>query len=74
METVEVMKEAESRAWPLWNIAAVMAEAGDVNGALTLAWKEKVAHPKAYALLGTAQGVLDRLDFEARARSKDGAP
>jgi tetratricopeptide (TPR) repeat protein len=68
-ETVASMSEAESRVWPLWNITAMMAEAGDVQGALLLAANEQAAHPKAYALLGTAQGIFRHLQAESKANS-----
>lgn len=69
-ESIASMNDVESRVWPLWNITEMMAEAGDVQGALSLASNEQAAHPKAYALLGTAQGILSRLDAEAREKSK----
>ena len=69
-ESIASMHDAESRVWPLWNITEMMAKAGDVHGALSLASNEQAAHAKAYALLGTAQGILSRLDAEAREKSK----
>lgn len=71
-QSIASMKDAESRVWPLWNITAMMAEADDVEGALSLADNEQAAHPKAYALLGTAQGILSRLESESKAKSKSG--
>jgi hypothetical protein len=68
-ESVANMNEAASRVWPLWNITAMMAKAGDVQRALSLAANEQAAHPKAYALLGTAQGILERAEAEAKAKS-----
>jgi hypothetical protein len=68
-ESVANMNEAASRVWPLWNITSMMAEAGDAEGALSLAANEQAAHPKAYALLGTAQGILKHAEAEAKAKS-----
>jgi tetratricopeptide (TPR) repeat protein len=56
---------AENRAWPWWNITAMMVNSGDLSGALKIAAKETDTHPKAYALLGTANGVLDSLPKKA---------
>jgi tetratricopeptide (TPR) repeat protein len=68
-ESVASMSDAELRVWPLWNITAMMAEAGDVQGALSLAANEQAAHAKAYALLGAAQGILNHVEAEAKAKS-----
>lgn len=69
-QTVASMSDAESRVWPLWNITDMMVQASDVQGALALAANEQAAHPKAYALLGTAQGILNHAKAEAEAKSK----
>ena len=55
---------ADGRTWPLWNITTSLAESGDQAGALNLANEETEAQPKAYALLGTATGILHRLKAE----------
>lgn len=68
-ESVTSIKDAESRVWPLWNITAMMVEAGDVRGALSLAANEQAVYPKVYALLGTAQGILKHAEDEAKAKS-----
>jgi tetratricopeptide (TPR) repeat protein len=72
-ESVASMNDAASRVWPLWNITSMMAEAGDVQGALSLAANEQAAHPKAYALLGTAQGILEHAEAETKAKSNSGS-
>jgi len=64
------LKDAESRVWPLRNIAAMMAEAGDSRGALALAANEQDAYPKAYALLGTAEGIISHMETEAQPKNK----
>lgn len=69
-ESVVSINDAEWRAWPLWNITSMMAEAGDAQGALSLAANEQAAHPKAYALLGTAQGILNHDKAEVESKSK----
>jgi tetratricopeptide (TPR) repeat protein len=55
---------ANGRTWPLWNITTSLAASGDKAGALSLANEETEAQPKAYALLGTATGILRRLKAE----------
>jgi hypothetical protein len=57
---------AEGRTWPLWNITTSLAESGDNAGALSLADEQAEAQPKAYALLGTATGILHRLKAETK--------
>lgn len=57
---------ADGRTWPLWNITMSLAESGDKAGALSLANEEAEALPKAYALLGTATGILHRLKKETK--------
>jgi len=56
---------AEARTWPWWNITEMMVEAGKLDEAIDLASDEDDAQPKAYALLGTANGILARLKREA---------
>ena len=71
-QSIANMSDPESRVWPLWNITDMMVQAGDVQGALALANNEQAAHPKAYALLGTAQGILRRAEAEAKSKAKGG--
>src|SRR6266478_162518 len=61
---------ADGRTWPLWNITASLAESGDKAGALSLANEEAEAQPKAYALLGTATGILHRLKAEKETKKQ----
>lgn len=56
---------SEARTWPWWNITAMMVGAGKINEAASLASDENDAQAKAYALLGTANGILDLLKREA---------
>jgi hypothetical protein len=62
------MTKPESRVWPLWNITSFMVRAGHTQEALALAENQDAAYPKAYALLGTAQGILNHLESEEQAR------
>jgi hypothetical protein len=61
---------ADGRTWPLWNITTSLAEAGDKAGALALADEETEPQPKAYALLGTATGMLHRMKAETEKKTK----
>lgn len=65
-EILESMELPESRVWPLWNITAMLAELGRDNEALAFAENETSPYPKAYALLGTAQGMLRREKAEKK--------
>lgn len=63
-ETAEAtvrLLSSDARPWAWWNITAMMVRAGDLTGALGIATGEKDAHAKAYALLGSANGILDQL-------------
>lgn len=65
-EILESMEQPESRVWPLWNITAMLAESGRHKEALAFAENETSPYPKAYALLGTAQGLLHRENAEKK--------
>ena len=69
-QIVRAMPNPESRMWPLWNLTAFLAKSGDTQQALNLAQEEEAAYPKAYALLGTAQGILDHIESEAKAHAQ----
>jgi len=69
-QIVQNMAEPESRVWPLWNITSMLVEAGHTQEALALAENQDAAYPKAYALLGAAQGMLNRVDAETAASRK----
>jgi tetratricopeptide (TPR) repeat protein len=60
----------EWRVWPLWNITMMLANQGHEREALDLAADQEAAEPKTYALLGTAQGILDRLEDEKKGSPK----
>lgn len=62
----------EGRQWPLWNLTQFLANKGKAQQAANLAEQEKDPLPKLYALLGTAQGLLDNI--EAEAASNGGNP
>ena len=67
LQIVRDMTKPEARVWPLWNITSFMVAAGHRQEALFLAESEEVPHPKAYALLGTAQGILGHMEAEQKA-------
>lgn len=58
------MKDPESKVWPLWNLTEIMVRSGDLNGALTLAESQTEAHPKSYALFGTATALFHQIEAE----------
>ena len=66
-EIVQNMADLESRVWPLWNITSFMVQSGHTQEALALTENQEAAYPKAYALLGTAEGILDRLESKEKA-------
>ena len=55
----EFMKRSAFRG-----IAAAQAMAGDVRGALLLANSQRASLVKSYALLGVAEGILERIGYE----------
>lgn len=61
----------DGRTWPLWSITTTLAESGDKASALALANEETEPQPKAYALLGTATGILHRMKAEAEKEAKE---
>jgi tetratricopeptide (TPR) repeat protein len=69
-EVVQEMSELESRAWSLRNITSHMVKAGHTKEALALAENQEAAYPKAYALLGSAQGILNHHEAEQQACAK----
>lgn len=68
-QIVREMSMPEARVWPLWNITSFMVRAGHTQEALALAEEQDAAHPKAYALLGVAEGILSRLEAEQKTLS-----
>ena len=60
------LSDPEARVWPVWNLTMLMVEAGKTSEALELARDEEAALPKAYALLGTASGLLDQIEAERK--------
>ena len=69
-QVVQVMNKLETRAWSLWNITSYMVKAGHTEDALALAENQEAAYPKAYALLGSAKGILNHLEAEQKAGAK----
>jgi predicted negative regulator of RcsB-dependent stress response len=68
LDVVARMKQADSRTWPLWNLTEMIVAAGDARGALALAESQDASKPKAYALLGVANGMLEQIDTERKKR------
>ena len=68
-EIVQGLATSEARVWPLWNITSFMVAADHRREALALAESQEAAYPKAYALLGAAQGILDHLEAARKAQS-----
>jgi tetratricopeptide (TPR) repeat protein len=64
-EAITNRLSTDGRVWPWWNITEMMVEAGDLAGAIDIANSEHDACAKAYALLGTANGILSMLKREA---------
>jgi tetratricopeptide (TPR) repeat protein len=69
-QIVDDMANSESRVWPLWNMTSMLAHQGHKEEALALAHDEVAPYPKTYALLGTAQGILNRADEEEHSHIK----
>jgi hypothetical protein len=61
----------DARTWPLWNITTSLAKSGDKADALALANEETDPQPKAYALLGTATGILQSAKAHAENEAKE---
>ena len=51
----------DSKPWALWNLTNFMVQSGDRDRANALADAQTEAYPRAYALLGIAQGMLRQL-------------
>nr|HEV7953616.1 hypothetical protein [Candidatus Acidoferrales bacterium] len=66
---VNGLSKPESRTWPLWNITEYLASAGRVQEAVELAESQDEPEAKAYALLGTSTGIMDRIADEEKART-----
>jgi hypothetical protein len=61
------IQEPEARQWPLWNLTRLLVNRERTQEAVALAQQEEAALPRAYALLGTAEGILDRVESDAKA-------
>ena len=51
----------EWKPWVLWNLTSFMVQSGEREQAYVLADEQTQPYPKAYALLGLAQGTLQQL-------------
>jgi tetratricopeptide (TPR) repeat protein len=69
-QIVQDMANPESRVWPLYEISCTLALAGRFSEAAAYAENENAAHPKTFALLGAADGILSHLEAEQQARDK----
>jgi len=63
------IEEPEGRVWPLWNLTNFLVNKGHAQEAFDIARQEQSAYPKVYALLGTATGILDKIESESKAES-----
>jgi hypothetical protein len=61
------MRDPEKRSWTLWNLTSFLVSKRRTQEAQDLAQSEEDALPRFYALLGTAGGLLDRAEAEAKA-------
>jgi tetratricopeptide (TPR) repeat protein len=69
IETANAVEDDTHKAWALWNLTEMMVEAGKKDEALELARNQTAPHPKAYALAGIAQGVLEQMKARAKKRA-----
>jgi hypothetical protein len=60
------IQEPEARMWPLWNLMRFLVNRGHTQEAVDVAHHEEAACPRLYALLGTAEGILDRVESDAK--------
>jgi hypothetical protein len=58
-EMIATMEDS-SKVWPLWNLTEMLVRSGREEEAIALANLQTAAHPRAYALLGTATAMLDK--------------
>jgi hypothetical protein len=56
----------EDSVWPLWNLTEQLVEAGMENDAVALAHAQEFPRARAYALLGTATAMLERIEAAGR--------
>lgn len=68
-QIVQDITEPEARVWPLWNVTELMVRASDRQEALAVAGSQEAAYLRAYALLGTAQGILNQIEAERKPQS-----
>jgi tetratricopeptide (TPR) repeat protein len=54
----------EHSVWPLWNLTEQLVEAGKKSDAVALAYAQEFPRARAYALLGTATSMLERIEAE----------
>ncbi len=63
--------QPEARQWPLWNLTRFLANHGKEQEALSLAEQEKNPLPRLYSILGTAEGILDRIEAETKSDTRN---
>jgi len=63
-----------ARWWAWENLTGMLTESGDLSAALKLAAEEKNAYPKACALLGAANALLDQLRRKTDANAQASKP
>jgi hypothetical protein len=69
-QIVRGIDKPEGRQWPLWNLTTFLATNGKVSEAVAIAENETDPCAKAYALLGTADGILDEVEAAERTATK----
>ena len=68
-EILSLLQNPESRSWPLWNLTRFLVQRERTQEAMALVDEEQWALPKTYALLGTAEGLLDRTESDAKSKA-----
>lgn len=58
----------KSRVWPLWNLTRMMVNAGKKDEAIALAKRQRAPHARAYALLGTADALIEQIDAAQKSK------
>ena len=64
------IEKPDGRTWPLWNLTQFLVNKERPQETFSLIEQEQAAYPKIYALLGTAQGLLDVFESETAANQQ----